>query len=376
MFNRNRKKILFIGHLPPPSTGESNVLLTYFQTLPQKGYEPQLFNTGIRSHKYRASSFNFYNLLRAVRQFISFFLECLTSRPKYINLMFTSGTLPIFKFYVFCLIGHLLGSKVIAQHHAGEIQTKWNQLGKMSQRFAIHSLKLPDAWVAPEEVWRDFLIERGVSSENITIIPNAIKQEIISLLNKSHDMDTDNSKHLKILFVGTLTKRKGLDVLFTAINNLSIDSQSFELIIVGGEGQPGEKDSIISKFRDSPFTKNCKILSPIEGSHYLNLLFSCDIFVLPSYAENLPISLLEAMASGMAVIATSVGAIPTLLGNNERGLLIPIGDAKSLTDALYQLLNSSSLRQILSEKAKKYIQENHLPEKSAEKFIHLIERLK
>lgn len=298
------------------------------------------------------------------------------SRPKYINLMFTSGTLPILKFYVFCLIGHLLGSKVIAQHHAGEIQTKWNQLGKMSQRFAVRSLKLPDAWVAPEEVWQNFLIQRDVNPEQIALIPNTIKQEILTLFNRPRLSYNDDFNRLKVLFVGTITQRKGLDVLLKAINNLGSKTQKIDFLIVGGDGQPGERESIIKNFKKYPFTKNCKFLSPIEGNEYLDLLSSCDIFVLPSYAENQPIALLEAMAAGMAVIATSVGAIPTLLGNNERGLLIPIGDAKSLTDALYQLLNSSSLRQMLSEKAKKYIQENHLPEKSAEKFIHLIERLK
>ena len=81
------------------------------------------------------------------------------------------------------------------------------------------------------------------------------------------------------------------------------------------------------------------------------------------------------MAAGMAVVATSVGAIPTILGDNERGILIPVGDAKSLSNALRRLSQKPSLRQVLGENAKKYILDNHVPKKSAEKFVQLIERL-
>lgn len=369
-------KILFVGHLPPPSTGEGNVLLTYFQTLPQMGYQVQLFDTGIRSSKYKPSTLTLYAAVRAIRHFMSFILVCLSYRPRYVSLMFTSGTLPILKFSVFCHIAHLFSYKVIAQHHAGEILAKWKHLNHISQCLALYAINLPDAWIVSGRKWYDFLVERNVSDKQISLIPNAVKNEILPLLSKPHhSANNDVSAPLKTLFVGTLTRRKGLDVLLRAIINLGEDSQQFKFLILGGEGKPGEREAIMRSFENNLEEASCIFLSPLEGDDYLDLLSSCDIFVLPSYAENLPVALLEAMAAGLAVIATSVGAIPSIIGNNERGILIPVGDAESLTNALRRLERSPSLRQALCEQARKYIRDNHLPEMSAREFVRLIEKL-
>jgi glycosyltransferase involved in cell wall biosynthesis len=78
------------------------------------------------------------------------------------------------------------------------------------------------------------------------------------------------------------------------------------------------------------------------------LLACCDLSVLPSESEGLPNSVLEAMAAGLAVVATSVGGVPELIENEVSGLLVPPNNPSALSTAILRLLQDESLRQRLS----------------------------
>jgi glycosyltransferase involved in cell wall biosynthesis len=84
-------------------------------------------------------------------------------------------------------------------------------------------------------------------------------------------------------------------------------------------------------------------LGPIDPDRKEELLRTSSVLALPSYYENMPNILLEAMAAAMGVVATDVGAIPEMLGYGEGGVLIAAGDRAALSQALDRLLASPSL---------------------------------
>ena len=79
------------------------------------------------------------------------------------------------------------------------------------------------------------------------------------------------------------------------------------------------------------------------------VLAEADIFVLPSYSEGCPVSMLEAMAAGQALVSTSVGGIPDILHDGENGFLIDSADPALIYDALYKLMSSPELIRAISE---------------------------
>ena len=87
-------------------------------------------------------------------------------------------------------------------------------------------------------------------------------------------------------------------------------------------------------------------------------LATADILVLPSFEENLPLSIIEAMGAGLAIVATPVGAVPDLIRDGETGLLVPVGDPHGLTEALSRLLRDGTLRRRLGDAAKARHSEN------------------
>jgi glycosyltransferase involved in cell wall biosynthesis len=107
-----------------------------------------------------------------------------------------------------------------------------------------------------------------------------------------------------------------------------------------------------------PRAYNKKIFLPgfIPGAaDYLKAL---DIFVLPSVKEGLPYALMQAMAAGLAVVATRVGGIPDLVGDGQEGLLVPAGDPTRLKTAIAALISSPELREKLGTSAQRKIGTN------------------
>jgi glycosyltransferase involved in cell wall biosynthesis len=82
-----------------------------------------------------------------------------------------------------------------------------------------------------------------------------------------------------------------------------------------------------------------------------DLLAASDVFVLASAFEGLPVSIMEAMAAGLPVVATSVGGVPEAVSDGETGLLVPPHDAQSLSDAIVRLTRDPCLRQRLGASA-------------------------
>jgi glycosyltransferase involved in cell wall biosynthesis len=97
-------------------------------------------------------------------------------------------------------------------------------------------------------------------------------------------------------------------------------------------------------------------------------------FILPSYAEGMPMALLEAMSWGLPVIATPVGGIPQVVSSEVNGLLVPPGDIDALANALRRLLASPALRQQLGDAARQTIEAGYSLDKALARLSGIYDR--
>jgi glycosyltransferase involved in cell wall biosynthesis len=163
---------------------------------------------------------------------------------------------------------------------------------------------------------------------------------------------------VKILFVGGDLERKGGLVLleaFRALRHLGL-----ELHLVTKDRLPTEPGVFV-------YNNLGANSQPLK-----DLYHTCDIFALPTFADTLAMVLSEAGSSGMAIIATNVGAIPELVRNGETGLIVPVGDAVSLTQALRDLATNPDLRMTLGEGAMTYVARHYDAPSNATRLLDLL----
>ncbi|SHN44201.1 Glycosyltransferase involved in cell wall bisynthesis [Cryptosporangium aurantiacum] len=162
-----------------------------------------------------------------------------------------------------------------------------------------------------------------------------------------------------VLFVGVVCARKGVPELAAACAELRTRGVSFDLVIVGGQGPtPDEEYGRVTAALDAAGLSGACV-GPEYGEQVRARLRQSDVFVLPSYLEGQPMAILEAMAGGLPVVATAIGAVPTLIRDGVEGRVIEPGDVPALTEALADVLASKQRRQTIGAAARKRAEERH-----------------
>jgi glycosyltransferase involved in cell wall biosynthesis len=180
-----------------------------------------------------------------------------------------------------------------------------------------------------------------------------------------------------ILFVGFFSRDKGPDLLFDAWKRIrAINSFGAGLVFVGAtRSSYFEVDSFLaSKIRAEALALGAeKEVAFVDRALDIQKYYSAaDIFVLPSTREGLPNALLEAMASGLPCVATSLsGVTDWLIRHGENGLIFPPGDAVALSDRLLQLLSNPEDGRALGERARETVLEQCSIHKVKEAYLDL-----
>ena len=134
----------------------------------------------------------------------------------------------------------------------------------------------------------------------------------------------------RLLFVGRLARVKGLRVLFDALRSLASDFPNLRLHLVGDGPDRAELEAVADAHVTFAGYKS--------QAEVAALMKEADLFVLPSFAEGVPVVLMEAMASRLPVIATRVAGVAELVEENVSGLLVPPGDTDALAQAIRTLV--------------------------------------
>ena len=161
---------------------------------------------------------------------------------------------------------------------------------------------------------------------------------------------------LILLYIGRITKDKGLQVLAAALNAVVRGEGALaaglrdriKLVLVGDGPALSETRTCFQSLIQSRHVVMTGIRNDVDG---LNAM--ADIFVFPSFHENLPFSLLEAMNAGRAVVATAVGGNVEVVEDGRTGLLVPAHDANALANAILRLAADNELRNAMGEAGRK-----------------------
>jgi glycosyltransferase involved in cell wall biosynthesis len=171
---------------------------------------------------------------------------------------------------------------------------------------------------------------RTCRSDRTVVIPNAVDVSAAPVANV-------NGGTPRLVTVGRLKAPKDYGTLTRAF--AALPSGTFEALIVGdGPDRPKVEAELVRL----GLANAVRLLG--ERTDVPVLLAGSDVFVLSSTSEGLPLSVEEAMAAGLPVVASAVGGVPELVVDGETGYLVPPGDAERLAEALGSLLDDPALR--------------------------------
>ena len=149
-----------------------------------------------------------------------------------------------------------------------------------------------------------------------------------------------------ILYLSNLVKSKGIEVLLESLVELNKKNINFEAKIVGNSADLSIEE--VKEFcREKQLDHKVHILGPKYGDDKRSVLYHSDIFILPSFNECFPLSILEAMQAELAIISTKVGGIPDMIQNNINGMLINPNDSKDLEQKIMTMISNKDLRRSL-----------------------------
>jgi glycosyltransferase involved in cell wall biosynthesis len=272
--------------------------------------------------------------LQFARDYIAL-VKALRKKPDVIHLA-TSGSFAVLRDFVISLTARLWRKPIVYHIRFGRIPEiaagntlEWRILARTMLMVNIVIAITPDSARA---------IEQYLPGVCVEYVPNPID---FSELPQPQENVCNRPR--MALFLGWTLPTKGVEELMQAWAQLC--PEGWELLCVG----PGETKYIQSLIRRyNP--NNCRFLGELAHDDAMLLLAKSDLFVLPSYTEGFPNVILEAMALGKPIVATTVGAIPEMLSVNC-GLLIHPKEVNELREALSQMMQDEVLRNRFGAKA-------------------------
>lgn len=236
-------------------------------------------------------------------------------------------------------IARLLGIPYVIHLHGANYATFWkgddSRLSRRIRQMFAGAARI----IVLGRTWRDLVMQRAPeTADRIEIVPNATAQPAIP-----HRGGGDTPH---ILFLGRIGDRKGVPQLGEALHRMR-DLPNWRATIAGD----GNVEAARAKAKELGLEDRVDLPGWVGPEQVAQLIAGADILVLPSFAENLPLSIIEGMASGLTIVATPVGAVGDIIADGETGLLVEPGDVDGLTEALTRAVTDGALRKRLGEAA-------------------------
>lgn len=268
-------------------------------------------------------------------------LGLLVRRPRAVVHAHSSVGVSFYRKSGLLLLASLLRRPTILHVHGSSFD-RFLTAGSPLRRAVVRGgLRIPSAIVALSPEWESTL--RPFTSRPIHVVPNGVELP-------SADRDPDPAT---IVSLGRLGERKGTFDLIAALATL--DRPAPRLVLAGDGDVAAARDAAARVDLDD----RVEIPGWVDREAAHEILRRATVFALPSYAENLPMALLEAMAAGVPVVASRVGGIPTLIRDGENGLLIDAGDRAQLAAALDRLLSDTELRARIGDAGRRTVIERY-----------------
>ena len=344
------KRILIVGPVPPPFGGIATVIYSIINSELSKEYVFDIFNRSESIYDSEGSSLQ-RKLLKAKRV-LTLFRQLWFGKYEFIHIHgSTSGFLGD---TLVMVVAFLASSRVLLHLHGTDWEKFYGSVSMFRRIYVRIGLAIPKRIVVLYDLWARNIrkIDPRINVRVVrNFIPDYPKPEKASLDSLREKLGIAE-KEFVISSIGRVGWRKGSFDIVQAVKQLLVENSNFKVLLVGGEELQGEMRELEKAVIDNNLGGWVKLTGEINIDDVPTLLEMSDIFVLPSYREGMPMSIIEAMRAGKPIISTTVGAIPDMIESGVSGILVTPGHPEEIASAVTTLRNDPILREKISKGAR------------------------
>lgn len=352
-----RKRILQIAPSMTVKGGVSTVLKMYLKTNMPELYDLSFLTThedGSKLHK----------IVIMLVGIVKYFFILLSRRIDIAHIHCGDVPSPYRKF-IFFTISRWFRLKIILHWHGGNFFSQYSNRSGFGKKILKTLFEKSDVVVCLSKSWDEGLGLLFPQSNRIVVRNGILPTE------KNCMAKLDSGGPTRIVFLGGLIPEKGLYDLLNVFERLVEEGYDLHLAI----GGKGDEEKLFARISTHMLKNRVDYLGWIDDVQKDQLFQTSDIFVLPSYGEAMPMSILEAMAYGLPVISTKVGAIPEQIVDTVSGYLIRPGDLDGLYHRLKTLAIDRNLRIQMGQVGRRRIEEAFDIRKSCQKISQIYDQL-
>lgn len=284
---------------------------------------------------------NIFNKIMTLSFSIIKTLYFLSGKNKKIAHIHTAEDNSFLRKSIFVRLCKVFNIPIILHLHSASFDIVFENKSEKEKERIRHIFKLADRVVVLSESWKKWYIQ------------NIEERPPLVIYNGMDDFMTSNDKVSQrknnVLFLGRLGERKGTYDVIKAFEKVLKKHKDAKLLL-GGDGEIDKCKKLVNSLQ---INESVEFLGWIDFEKKRDLLNSSKIFVLPSYSEGFPLSILEAMSARLPVVSSFAGGIPEEIENSVSGLLIDAGDTEALTSAMCKLLDDKLLCDNIGANARK-----------------------
>lgn len=349
-------KVLVIGPSPTRSKGGMATVIREIQ-------EDQILNSQLEIDVFE-SFMDGRLLVRLVFSVWRYILFLISKRDYDIYHIHAASYGSIFRKGYYVRQAKKWNKKVMLHIHGASFMDFYSKLTDQKKQKVVDILKTADMVVALSKKWKQ-QFDSAFGLTNCVVLENGIDNEWLAEAITPAEEYKNN-----FVLLGRLGERKGAFDLVNAVELAAMQNPQIRLFMAGD----GEIDKVKAMVAQKHLENNIEVVGWVNADGKLDLLKKVSTVVLPSYHEGLPMSVLEGMAAGKAIISTTVGAIPEVVAE-ENGILIQAGDVQALANAMLQCSTNAAMLEAMGRVNVKKIDEQFSMKHMHRKLLQYYEQV-